>query len=855
MIRSSVLFAAALSSTLLLTACESREEKAERYYQSALTLLEQGDEDRALVELRNVFEYDGFHKEARMAYADLQLKRGNVAEAYRHYLRLIEQYPDTAEVRLTLAEIAIEQGNWDEARRHGQEAVRLLPDDPRAQAIDLALRYQAAVEGSDSDQEEEIARQARILLASHEDLEVARRIVIHRLMTGPNPTDALPELDRAIAAEPGSLEFNMAKFQLLANSGDMAATGAQLQSMYKQFPDNEEVRTALVRWYIVQGDTDGAETLLRELAGDEKGSTDGFVTLVQFLESARGSDAARQELDKLITANEGTPNADLYRTLRASLDFQEGRQDEAIAAIEDVLGKAEPSDQTRDIKTTLARMLSATGNLTGARQRVEEVLTEDATNVDALKLRAAWAVSEDRPGDAIVDLRTALSQNSRDIEILTLMAEAYERDGNLDLAAERLAAAVDVSNSAAEPSLRYADLLIRQNKPAVAESVLTDARRANPGSVDVALRLGQLWLEGNQPDRVQPLIDQLDQIDSPQAKDAAQRLRAGVLFAQDRTEDGLAMLRSLADAGGDSSDVARAVAAMVRNGSQAEARDYLDGQLAKSPDSTDLRLLDASLRASAGEMDAAEATLRDIVGKEPGNDKAVQQLYSLLIATRRGPEAEAALDAGLAAQPESGSLRWIKAALLEQKGDISGAIEIYQALYDQDTFNVLLANNLASLLSQRAASSEDLDRAFAIARRLRGSNEPALQDTYGWILSQRGEHEEALTYLQPAAEALSNDPTVQFHLGMTLEALGRTDDARTALARSVEIGSTRPFPQLDTAQAALAKLGSGGESPADGNSTDEGQAPSPAPAGDAGAAGQTAPAQTDAAPAPATGTP
>lgn len=48
-----------------LAACENSEERAERYFQSAMTLLEEGDVDRALIEFRNVFDLNGAHREAR----------------------------------------------------------------------------------------------------------------------------------------------------------------------------------------------------------------------------------------------------------------------------------------------------------------------------------------------------------------------------------------------------------------------------------------------------------------------------------------------------------------------------------------------------------------------------------------------------------------------------------------------------------------------------------------------------------------------------------------------------------------------------------------------------------------------
>lgn len=91
-----------------LAACDSSEERAERHYQTAITLLAEGDEDRALIELRNVFELNGFHREARRLYASTVLAQGNWAEAYGQYRRLVEQYPDDLEANLVLARMSLD---------------------------------------------------------------------------------------------------------------------------------------------------------------------------------------------------------------------------------------------------------------------------------------------------------------------------------------------------------------------------------------------------------------------------------------------------------------------------------------------------------------------------------------------------------------------------------------------------------------------------------------------------------------------------------------------------------------------------------------------------------------------------
>ena len=796
-----------LVAVLALSGCESSEDKAERYFLSGMELLAAGDEDRALVEFRNVFKYNGFHKEARKAYADTVLKQGNVQEAYGQYLRLIEQYPDTPDVRQTLAELAISRGDWSEAERHGTEAIRLAPDAPGVRAIAVALGYRTAVLGRDGIARAAMAKEARVILEKTPDSRIALRVLIDHLASGTDPKAALPEIERALVLEPEAFDLHSMKLRILAQSGDSPGTGAQLKTMVERFPDNVEARGALIAWYMSEGDVDGAETFLRQLAGAATGPVEGHLAVVQLLQSLRGVEAARAELASLIAANAGSPNADLYRALDAVILFEGGEQDAAIAAIETVLQTGAPGDQTRRIKTMLSRMLETTGNRVGARARIEEVLAEDATNVDALKQRAAWLVDEDKPGEAIVDLRAALGQAPRDSAILTLMALAHERDGNLELAGERLALAVEVSGAAPAESLRYAQFLLRQGRTQVADTVLTDARRVSPAHVGVLAMLADISLNTQDWTRAQEIAETLRQIGTPDATAAARALQTGLLLGQDRTEDGLAFLQEQVGKGGDDlAAITLIVQTRIRSGKPDEARTYLDGELAKRPDNPGLRLLSAGLHALMGEADQAEALFRALLTEDPTAELPARLLYGLLRAAGRNADAAAVLETALAAQPKSGTMRWIKAGALEQAGDIDGAIAVYDAMYAEDSGNVVIANNLASLITTHSDDPESLARATAIARRLKDSDVPAFQDTYGWIAHRNGNYDEALTYLEPAAAGLPNDALTQFHLGMTYLALSRTEDARRQLTRALEIAGDSPLPQFEVTRNTLAGL-------------------------------------------------
>lgn len=795
-----------------LAGCKSAKEKAEDYYQSGLALLKQGDEDRAMVEFRNVFKYDGFHKDARKTYADVLRKEGNLAEAYSQYLRLIEQYPDTAEVRKILAEMAIDSNDWTEAERHGRAALQLAPQDPAVQAIGLALDYRAAVMADDEAGRAKIADEARALLATLPDSRVLHRIVIDRLISGPDPMAAMPEIDAALKADPKSLEFQMTKFRLLAKSGDVQGTGDQLKLMVDLFPDVAQVKGALIGWFMSQKDYDGAEAFLRKQAGDPTGPTVDHLALIQFLKTSRGPDAARAELQALVKANAGMPNADLYASLLAALDFEAGKKDEAIATMQAVVKAAKPSDQTRNIKDALAGMMDQTGNRVGARALVEEVLAEDPSNVAALKLRARWFIQDDKAGDAVADLRTALDQSPRDPEIATLLASAYERDGSLDLAGDQLAKAVEMSGSAPAESLRYAAFLMRQGKGGkVVEAVLTNARQVSPNNPEILRVLAEYYIKDSQWTRAQEIVDALAALNLPERQTRQRELAAAILLGQNRLDESLALLQAQV-AGGDqsSSAVMTIVQAEVRSGKTAEARAYLDELLAKSPQSHDLRMISASLDAMIGQTDRAVATYRALIAENPADEQPVKMLYELLAGAGKTEDAAAVLDAGIAAQPKSFNLRWAKAVALEAAGRIDDAIAIYEQLYAEDSSNTVVANNLASLIASWRDDDASLARAEIIARRLRGLQVPGYQDTFGWIAFRRGNMDEALSHLEPAARGLPGDALTQFHLGMLYDKLGRSADAarqlELALALADRAGIRDKLPQMKLAQEALARL-------------------------------------------------
>ena len=629
-------------------------------------------------------------------------------------------------------------------------------------------------------------------------------LVADRLNAG-DAAGALVRIDAALAATPDDEGLHLVRLAALERLDDAPKVGAQIARMAELFPENLGVARALVQWRLREGDPAGAETVLRGIAARDPEAAEPALSVVQFLYETQGAAAAAAELDQLIAAA-ATPAP--YQRARAELDFAEGRRDAAVAALRALTEGAAPSDAIRDLQTELATMLETTGDAAGRDALLAVVLEGDPRHVGALKLRARARIAVDQPDLAIQDMRAALAETPRDPEIMTIMAMAHEREGARELAGERLALAVEVSDGAPAESLRYARFLVQDDRLGPAEGVILDALRRAPNDRDLLAMVGRIHVQRRDWPRATQVAGLLRETGDPIATGMAAEIEMASLAAQDRIEETLETLRDLAGTGENAAALARLMQGYLVAGDLAAAQSYLDGVLEADPASLPARMMQAGLHAARGEAQAAEALYRALIAENPAMPQPHRGLFALLASQGRAEAAETALAAGLAATDDDADLLFLQASLLESRGDFEAAIGVYETLYARDSANPLLANNLASLLATHRSDPESLERAFAIARRLRMSQVPHFQDTYGWILHRRGDSEQAIGFLQPAAAALEDMALVQYHLGEAQFALARRAEARASFQKAIDLAgeADADLAQIAAARARLVEI-------------------------------------------------
>lgn len=781
----------AVSFALVLAGCESSEERAEAAFQRGVELVEAGDDARATVEFRNAVKFNENHLGARLELARLNLRADRLRPAFRNFLAVVEQDPDHIESLQSLSRIAFLLRDRETFKRFSEDAISKAPDTAESQVFRLANDYQEALlqeSGAAIDHKAIIVRAEDLRKQVGED-QILQRILVDGYINDRRYRDALAQLDTIIADNPDNREFYETRIQLLIEIGDTEQLETALRDMVEVFPDDVDVKISLLRFLISQEKFEDAEEILRAqiaTAPDDEAFSAAVLDLVRFLQQMYGIDRAVAEIDRQITDN---PDKFSLLSLQSLYAFETGNREAAIAQMEGLLaleGEGAPSPEAREeFRIILARMLLATGNEVGAQRLVSETLESNPNNANALKMQARWLIDGDDTNGAITAVRTALAEDPRDVEALTIMAQAYQRAGDTDLMLNFLSLAVEASDNGPDEALLYAAALQAQENTDQAERTLIASLRVNPGNFDVLNALGGLYLIADDRPRLQQVISALQELDRDDARALAQTFNIELVAREAGRDEALSMLSELAEEQSENVQLQiRLIRAQLLSGNSEEALAYIDKLIEENPGQTTYEYFRAVALATMQRIDEATAAMREVVEKEPSFVQPWLQLANLQSANGSEEETLATLDEALSINPDAADLLWAKASILERQSRIDEALEIYQKLYYANTSSMPIANNYASMLVTYKQDTESLDRARVVARRLRDSSVPQFQDTYGWILYRSGDVEASLDYLEPAAEALSQDPIVQIHLGMAYASLGRQDDAQAQLDRA-----------------------------------------------------------------------
>ncbi|RYE73604.1 MAG: tetratricopeptide repeat protein, partial [Oxalobacteraceae bacterium] len=183
-----------------------------------------------------------------------------------------------------------------------------------------------------------------------------------------------------------------------------------------------------------------------------------------------------------------------------------------------------------------------------------------------------------------------------------------------------------------------------------------------------------------------------------------------------------------------------------------------------------------------------------------GGNAVLMKLHEALTKTGRTKDADARVASWLKAHPEDNAVR-LHFATLSMASNNKAAIEQFQAILKQDPNNVGALNNLALALYK-----EKDPRALEYAEKAATAApaNPAVMDTLGFLLVEKGDVKRGLPYLEKAVAAAPNAVTIRYNLALAQAKSGDKESARKSFEEVIAKGGNSP--KVEEAKAMLKTL-------------------------------------------------
>ena len=446
-----------------------------------------------------------------------------------------------------------------------------------------------------------------------------------------------------------------------------------------------------------------------------------------------------------------------------------------------------------DRRAAFALVLQALGDEPYTRTATEIMreLNEEFPGVPAGQYALARLALRSGEFELALENADAARQSDPDwIEAQLLYARTLLVTGRSD---DSLAIAGDLAarHDELEVQLQYAELLLSAGRPRDAESRLNDILADNPGLPEATRALAFLAMTEERVDDAKRYFGDLR--GEPNYRSEA-FYYLGRLAETER--DFLEATRSYARV----TEGTHAVEAQLRtarilyaeqNDRESAVRHLRAFGEANPRFATDMLVAQAQLLQQMNQPGEARRIVDEALASAP-DDPALHAAHTQLYLVQaqsiveRGAleEAEALLDEALERYPGNPSLRYSLALLYEDQDRNRKALDVLEALAEENPDDAAILNAYGYLLTDRFDRHEEardyIERALAL-----NPDSAAIIDSMGWVLYKLGDYRAARDYLERAYR-LEQDPEIAAHLVDVRWQLGERDSARELLRQSLE---------------------------------------------------------------------
>jgi|GEM_PF-2815306 len=716
------------------------------------------------------------------SYASLLWQSGRAQDALDFLARRAKEYSDSADYQTLLADFQRSMGRRDEALTGYRRAIEISPGDRDA------LSGMAAV------------------LVSQKKYDEARR-----------------SLDALRKADPGSPVADMVEAGILEAEGKADAAAALLENSLRQNPANPEGYYRLALIEKAGGQRDRAIENFKNALKYRAGFLAARLELAQtYYETRFYEDAIREARRAAETREAGA--ADVARAASIAMGglVETRRVDEALSQ----WAQLPPEIQnTGDYMVKLGYLYQIAKDYARAElafKKAAEMLEEPSAALEGL---AQLYASENRYADASAAASQALSgkvTRRQRVRLLQLTASIAVLEGKTDEAVDILGKMQEAAGNDAALLVGAGDAFAQMGRQDKALAAYRAAAQADPASAEAGERIVTMLLGEGKLDEAAGMIDGM--LREKPRDFAALVLKARSLLARNTQADAGAAAEVLnralenAPVGGREPAAARLMLADIyyRTGRMSTAETQLRRALADDPTLVEAKILLAktlvvnrayedalviandilkedpasaqayaiigSVRASAGDMDAAAAEYRRSLAL--GKDGAVlMALVSVLARSGRQDEALDETKKYVAAAPSDIEIARVLAGMYEARQDYASAEAVLRRILTERAEDAPSVYALSRVYKEEGKLTE----AEALLKASIAANPtPAAYRYLAAIEMLAGKTGDAEETLRTLVKRYRDYPNGYEDLAALLSTAGRNDEAVTMLREGIE---------------------------------------------------------------------
>jgi predicted Zn-dependent protease len=326
------------------------------------------------------------------------------------------------------------------------------------------------------------------------------------------------------------------------------------------------------------------------------------------------------------------------------------------------------------------------GNPREAAQFYQGAIDTDADNIAARAALGRLYLFGGAPEKSLTTIKPSLDKHPDDASLLTVRAAASVQLKNLDAALHDAERAVQLAPENEDAISVLAGIYKREDQPAKAQALLTDAIKRIPGTVDLRLTLAQLYSSMGKESEVEGLLVDLVRI---QPTEKSHRMRLAQYYARtNHVDEAEHALREGVRALPDDRDMKTALVEFLaeRRGREVAEKE-LDTLIAANPKDYALRFVQGQFYEQGKEFAKAEAVYKQVIAAAELDDPGLtarNRLAALRIQSNDIPGAEKLIAEVLAKSPRDNDALILRGNLALAQNDPRAAIaDLRAVLRDQ----------------------------------------------------------------------------------------------------------------------------------------------------------------------------